>query len=112
MISLIRFEEFGPGLGFPSMKSSFCDLPYKGQTIIASYLKMGKKTYSSPGYAVDVFTGETIPGEKCGMTDGEYTWNSALPYYVEKYNLRLPSVFEEKVLGKKNIGRPSITALA
>lgn len=34
------------------------------------------------------------------MTDGQYSWNNALPYYVRKYNLRLPKQFEEMALAK------------
>lgn len=32
------------------------------------------------------------------MTDGKFTWNTTLAYYVENYNLRLPKDFEEHVL--------------
>jgi hypothetical protein len=32
------------------------------------------------------------------MTDGKYSWSSAIPYYVEHYDLRLPKDFEDHVL--------------
>lgn len=98
MISIIQFEEFGPGMGLPSMKDSFANAPYSGKDKVINYLKNGKKTYSATSYGRDVFTGEVIPGERCGMTDGEYSWNSSLAYYVEKYNLRLPQAFEMKAI--------------
>lgn len=98
MISLIQFEEFGPGMGFPSMKTSFSQSPYPNKDKVIAYLSKGRKTYSATSHSRDVFTGEMIPGERCGMTDGEYSWNSALAYYVGKYNLRLPSRFEEKAV--------------
>ena len=50
--------------------------------------------------AKDVFTGDQISNEMIGMNDGEYTWFNTLAYYVEKYNLRLPKEFEDKILKK------------
>lgn len=97
-IILIKYEEYGKGMGFPSMKDSFEKEPYDGQTEIVSYLKQGKPTYAQPRVPTDVFTGERIPVESTGMTDGKYSWHSTLPYYVEKYNLRLSKEFEEYVL--------------
>jgi len=98
VISLIQFDEFGPGMGLPSIKDSFSKAPYAGKEKVIAYLSKGRKTYVATSYSRDVFTGEMIPGERCGMTDGEYSWNSALAYYVERYNLRLPLEFEEKAL--------------
>lgn len=101
--SLIRFSEYGPGMGLPSMKTYFEATPYDGQAEIADYLRNGIKTYAATKKAVDFFTGEAIPGEYCGMTDGEFTWNSTLAYYVDRYNLRLPAEFEDHVfLQRKN----------
>ncbi|MBR0342250.1 MAG: hypothetical protein IJH64_08400 [Oscillospiraceae bacterium] len=98
--SLILYKEFGPapGLDLPSMTDSFADEAYPGQEKVVKYLSEGRKTYCAAGRACDVFTGESIPGEWCGMTDGEFSWISELAYYVEKYNLRLPAEFEKKVL--------------
>lgn len=97
IVSLIQFDEFGPGMGFPSMKDCFASAPFVGKDKIVEYLSNGKKTFSAASFDKDVFTGERIPGEKCGMTDGEYSWISSLAYYVDKYNLRLPAAFENKV---------------
>ena len=33
------------------------------------------------------------------LTDGEYIWKNDLPYYVDKYNIKLPQSFIEKVIG-------------
>ena len=98
MKCLFLYDEFGKGMGLPSMKDSFMDKPYKGQEQVAAYLEKGKKTYAKVELPTDKFTGERIFVESCGMTDGEYTWLSVIPYYVRKYNLRLPKEFEEKVL--------------
>lgn len=98
---IFDFNEYGPGMGFPSMKKSMLDKPYAGQDQIIAYLNSGKKTYAAAGKAYDFFTGEEIPGERCGLTDGVFSWVSSLPYYVEKYNLRLSPQFEKYVLEKK-----------
>ncbi len=98
---IFDFDEYGPGMGFPSMKESMNDMPYEGMDRIISYLRSGRKTYAAAGRATDFFTGELIPGERCGMTDGEYSWVSSLAYYVEKYNVRLDKEFEDKVLNKR-----------
>lgn len=93
-----KFDEFGPGMGFPKMSEYFEEKPYDGIEKIINYLQNGKKTYVSVRKSKDVYSGEIIPIELCGMTDGEYSWISSLCYYVKKYNLRLPKDFEKKVL--------------
>ena len=47
-----------------------------------------------------MFTGELIAVRLEVLTDGAYSWDTALPYYVKKYNLRLPGEFEDKVLAE------------
>ena len=81
------YDEFCKGMNLPSMCASFEKTPYKGQNEIVAYLKNGKKTFARTELPTDEFTGERIPMESCGMTDGEYSWISILAYYVEKYNL-------------------------
>lgn len=100
MKSLILFKEFGeiPGMDLPSMIDFFEKEPYKEKEKVIQYLNKGRKTYAACSRAYDKFTGEQIPGEYCGMTDGEYSWNSSLSYYVDKYNLRLPKEFEKKAV--------------
>ena len=98
---IFDYNEYGPGMGFSSMKQSMSDAPYEGMDKIVAYLRSGKKTYSAAGVEKDFFSGEPIPGEWCGMTDGIYSWASSLAYYVEKYNLRLIPEFEKFVLEKR-----------
>ncbi|MCQ2499776.1 MAG: hypothetical protein MJ117_00345 [Lachnospiraceae bacterium] len=100
-ISLNAFAEYAPpNIGFPSMKEYFEKEPYEGKEKIIKYLKSGKKTYISLGKSVDFFTNETLPVEMGGMTDGEFSWSTSLYHYVERYNLRLPKEFEDKVLSQ------------
>ena len=99
MKSLLLYREFaGDDPQYPSIRDSFSPDAYAGQEKIAAYLRRGRVTLCAPSVAVDVLTGERIEGRMCLMTDGEYSWNNALAYYVEKYNLRLPVEFEKKVL--------------
>lgn len=95
---LMMYDEFGKNMGLPSIKESFSAEPYPEKNAIISYLRHGKKTYASTRVPMDVISNDVIPGEEYGVTDGEYSWLSTLPYYVEKYNLRLPKEFEKKVL--------------
>ena len=99
MKSLLLYREFtGEDPQYPSLRDSFSPAAYAGQEKIAAYLRRGRVTLCAPAVTVDALTGERIEGRMCLMTDGEYSWNNALAYYVEKYNLRLPVEFEEKVL--------------
>lgn len=98
MIYIGKYEELNPGRGYPSMKDFFCDAPYTGQAKIIHYLKHAKEDMVSTKIPKDVFTGETIPMDNLGMNDGEYTWFTTLAYYVEKYNLKLPKEFEDKII--------------
>lgn len=94
------YKELCPLKDYPSMKDYFVGEPYKGQGKIIHYLKNGKPDMCRMVIAKDVFTGDHISNEMIGMNDGEYTWFNTLAYYVEKYNLRLPKEFEDKVLKK------------
>lgn len=100
MISLIHYNEFAEGMGFPSIKDSFEKKKYDGQDKIVNYLKSGNVYMTSTGYATDVVTGDLIKQPKTFMNDGIYSWTSTLVHYVENYNLRLPKAFEEYVLTK------------
>ncbi len=100
MIILNKFDEFGKGMGFPSMREFFAEEKYENQQLIADYLKNGTPTMASTAVARDVFTGERIGREQVFMNDGIYSWVSDLAYYVEKYNLKLPDDFVDYVLNQ------------
>ena len=98
MILLGKYNEFAPDMGFPSMKEHFQDEPYKGKTAILEYLLNGNVHMVTASRITDVFTGEKVGTELVYMDDGKFSWSSKLPYYVDKYNLRLPEEFEKHVL--------------
>lgn len=101
MIILGEYEELAPGMGFPSMRKFLHNAPYDCQDIIVNYLNSGHVHMVTATRFTDVFTGEQVPRELVYMDDGQYSWSSKLPYYVAKYNLRLPAAFETLVLEKK-----------
>ena len=96
------YDEFGKGMGLPSMKENFEDGPYPGKDQVLQYLKQGKKTYVKVTIPSDVYTGKRIDMENCGMNDGVYSWLSVLIYYVEKYNLKLNEEFMQHVFNQTN----------
>ena len=96
---LLMYKEYGEE-EYPSIIDSFSSERYPGQDNIVRYLEKGKVKLASSGICVDCITGEIISVPHFIMTDGEYSWDSSLSYYVKKYNMRLPKDFENKVLGK------------
>ena len=93
-----KYKELNPNHDFPSMRDSFERVPYEGKDRIIHYLKNGNEDMVSLAIPKDAITGDIIPMTMKGMNDGEFTWFNTLAYYVEKYNLRLPKEFEEKIL--------------
>lgn len=101
MILLGEYEELAPGMGFPSMKVFLQDAPYEHQSAIVDYLNSGHIHMVTASRFTDVFTGERVNRELVYIDDGVYSWSSKLPYYVAKYNLRLPADFEAHVVNNK-----------
>ena len=100
MILLGKYEELAPGMGFPSMRDFLQDAPYEHQGAIVDYLNSGNIHMVTATTFTDVYTGERVKCELVYMDDGVYSWSSKLPYYVAKYNLRLPAEFEAHVLNQ------------
>lgn len=99
MIFIGTFEELYPGEGYPPMKTYMMERPYEGQEQIVRFLRTGKVFAVAPGRNPrDVFTGERIAVEPEIKMHGDYAWSSALPYYVSKYNVRLPEHIERMIL--------------
>lgn len=90
------WQEFNPQ-AIRSIKDDFASKPYPAQWKILKYLQNGKVTIAATCVGYDLFNDEII-GPVYYLTDGEYCWLSTLEYYVRKYNLRLPSEFEKKIL--------------
>lgn len=98
MIIIGKYDEFVPGMGFPSIKDHIQKEPYKSKAAILKYLQSGKVHMVTASKVIDIFSGATTNIELTHMNDGKYSWNSRIPYYVDKYNLRLPQDFENHIL--------------
>ncbi len=98
-LRLLQYKEFGAEEA-PSLSSMFAPRKYDGQDKVIDYLKKGKVTLVSTQYDTDAFSRDTIMPLQttCILTDGEYSWSSTLPYYVEMYNVRLPKEVEDWIL--------------
>lgn len=64
---------------------------------IIDYLQAQKRVAGCPRDAIDCMTGRSISSSFSVYTDGEYEWCDFLIYHVEKYNVKLPKEFIEKV---------------
>ena len=97
--TLLQYKEFGADTE-NSIKDHFLDEPYKQKEAVVFYLRnTGEIVCVACGRGTDAITGDPIPGgSKRIINDGEYSWNSDLVYYVEKYNMRLPREFEDKAV--------------
>ena len=100
MIFLGKYEEFAPGMGFPSLKDFVCSDSYEGKEDVVEYLKMGDIHLISPSLVVDEITGKRTDWTSVHMNDGQYSWSSRFLYHVEKYNIRLQPEVEEDILRK------------
>ena len=98
MIILGKYNEFAPNMGFPSIKDYLQKEPYKSKEVILKHLHNGNIHMVTASRIVDTISGETTNIELVFMDDGKYSWSSAVPYYVDQYNLKLPQEFEEHVL--------------
>ncbi len=94
----ISYRELEANHNFPSLKDYIGHDKYKGQEKITEYLKNGMELMTLVAIPTDIFTKKVIPYDCVYMTDGYYYWPLLLAYYVEKYNLRLPEVFEQHIL--------------
>jgi len=95
------WKEFNPSAR-KSMKEDFDAYASPFSNKLLAYLDKGEVILSSPGSAIDVFSGERINQTNSILTDGEYSWSSSLGYYIRKYNLHIPKEFEDKILRAEN----------
>lgn len=98
MTSLLMWKEFG-ATEAPSITTAFSPYGFPGKEKVLRYLETkGKFMACSPRHGYDVITGKKATDEYFYYSDGEYSWNSMIPYYVKKYNMRLPKEFEKKAI--------------
>lgn len=95
MIAVGFFKE-RHGKDYPMFKTTKSDIPRKNRVL--EYLRKGKIIAVAPGRIRDIFTDEAVPGEILAYSDGKYYWNSETIYYFEKYNMKLPDEFINRIL--------------
>jgi hypothetical protein len=61
---------------------------------VVRYLRSGKTLIFSPGYDQDVFDDTKRADTSSILTDGVYSWQKQIAYYVEHYDIELPADFE------------------
>lgn len=95
MIGIGYFAEHH-GKGYPSFETAPINASNKEKVL--RHLRNSKVIAAAPGIMKDVFTKQTINGEMLAYSDGEYYWGSEAIYYFEKYNLKLPDTFIDKII--------------
>ena len=80
------------GEKYPAL-NSLVGYKYKDKQKILKYLRSAFVESACAGWYTDVKTGEKIPEKAVCYTDGKYWWRSDIPYYVERYNMKLPDDF-------------------
>ena len=96
-----QFREITEQPEDPSVKDHVSSTPQPFQKEIVDYLKRKGTLYLvGMGRAIDVFTGKLFSHTFLAYTDGTYSWDDRLTYYVEHYNLRPSDGFAEYVIEK------------
>lgn len=95
MVGIGYFAEYH-GKGYPLFEAATIDAPSKEKVL--KYLRNSKVIAAAPGIMKDVFMEKTISGEMLAYSDGEYYWGSEAIYYFEKYDLKLPDAFIDKII--------------
>lgn len=101
MVFIGKYDEFCPGMGFPSLKNSLRRDTYESEAAVLSYLKSGKVHMATTGLVKDVVTGETTGWPLHHMNDGKLCWTTKLIYHIEKYHLQLPEEIEQYILNRQ-----------
>lgn len=95
MVAIGYFAE-RHGKKYPVFQSTPEAIPNKKR--ILEYLRGCKVIAAAPGRMRDVFEDKTIPGQMLAYSDGTYYWGSEAIYYFDKYNMKLPDDFINRIL--------------
>lgn len=102
---MAMWKEFNPNSEI-SMIDCFQDNDIFSKQKIIEYLNNGAVNLVSSHRGVDVITGQALDCSEKILTDGEYSWSNTLSHYVEKYNLKLPDDFVNKILSEDSKDTP------
>ena len=88
---------------YTSMKDDFQETAYPHKWAIIYYLRhRGEISAYSPAHFKDVISGKTVNESNWFKHDDKYSWHASIPYYIEKYNLRLSEEIENHIIDKLN----------
>ncbi|MCD7772495.1 MAG: hypothetical protein LUH08_00320 [Ruminococcus sp.] len=79
------------------LKDNICEEIDYDKKKVVDYLNAQEKIAVCPRVAIDCLTGEQIATSFSVYTDGEYEWCDFLAYHIQKYNVKLPEEFINKV---------------
>jgi hypothetical protein len=81
---------------YPSLADFRGRRPPDHKAEVVAYLSAGRPMVVSPGgKGTDVFDPSRRTTNRSILTDGRFAWSRELAYYVENYDVGLPSYFEE-----------------
>ena len=83
-----------------SVKDYICEKVDYDKSLIIKYLSSFSRYAVCPRYTIDCVTGETISSCFRVYDDGEYCWPDFLIYHIEKYNIKLPQDFINRIQAK------------
>ena len=88
-------EKTDPSI-FDHLHSPFTE---KEKALICSYLQRGEVLVACCGFSNDIVNPEKgVAGVPSILTDGTFVWPGDLAYYVNHYNLSLPSAFIQHMM--------------
>ncbi len=70
------------------------------KTNVVNYLKSGEALYVAASFSYDIMDPEQLICTKAVLSDGEWAWPADLGYYLEKYDVILPTDFIQSVKSK------------
>ena len=98
MIDIGCFSEMNVFSDNGSVVDYLVDKVEYDKKIVIDYLSSFNHLASCPRTAIDCVTGKEIASSFKVFTDGEYRWCDFLIYHVDKYNIRLPQAFINKIM--------------
>lgn len=96
MIIVGRIKE-NNGSDFPTLRS-LIGKPMKEKSRVVQYMKTAPVISVAAAAMRDVLTGDFTGRELLVHSDGEYLWRSDVTYYVERYDMELPTEFIRHIL--------------
>jgi len=85
--------------------------------VVATYDKARLREYLTQSQTVAItsrgnfpspFTGERTWGTIADMTDGEWSWLSDLPDYIEQHDVAIPTAWLQKIIARNYVPPPPV----